>query len=131
MPISALARSRIVRFVVVGGVNTVFAYAVYAVLLRVGLNYAVANFAALIAGILFGFKTTGTLVFDNRDNRLLGRFVVCWAVIYLLNVASIKKLIEMGIDRYMAGALPIPAIAALSYAGQKYFVFRKPGGSIR
>jgi putative flippase GtrA len=131
MPISALATSRILRFVVVGGVNTAFAYAVYAVLLFVGLNYAVANLIALVAGILFGFKTTGTFVFGNADNRLLGRFVVCWVVIYLLNVSSIRKLIEMGVDRYVAGALPIPAIAALSYAGQRYFVFRKNSASIR
>jgi putative flippase GtrA len=126
---SPLARSRLLRFLVVGGLNTAFSYGIYALLLFVGLNYAVANFAALVAGILFGFKTTGTLVFDNPDNRLLGRFVVCWMLIYLVNVACITALLEVGIDKYLAGALPIPAIAALSYAGQKYFVFRKDGAS--
>lgn len=129
MHISSLIRSRIFRFAIVGGVNTAFAYGVYALLLFVGLNYAVANFAALVAGILFGFKTTGTLVFDNPDNRLLGRFVVCWVLIYLVNVVCITMLLAVGIDKYLAGALPIPAIAALSYMGQKYFVFRPDGAS--
>lgn len=120
-----MPRSRIVRFLIVGGVNTAFSYGVYALLLFMGLNYAVANFAALIAGILFGFKAQGSLVFENPENRLLGRFVVCWMVMYLLNVTFIRKMIEIGVDRYLAGALPIPGIAALSYAGQKFFVFRK------
>jgi putative flippase GtrA len=124
MPISSITRSRIFLFLIVGGVNTAFSYAVYAVLLLAGLNYAIANFGALVAGILFGFKTTGTFVFQNPDNRLVGRFVVCWVLIYLLNVMIIRKMIEAGVDKYVAGALPIPAIAAVSYAAQKYFVFR-------
>ena len=120
-----MTRSRILRFLIVGGVSTGFSYGVYALLLLAGLNYAVANFAALVAGILFSFKTQGTLVFENADNRLLGRFVVCWVAIYLVNVTFIRRMMDIGIDRYTAGALAIPGIAALSYVTQRFFVFRK------
>jgi putative flippase GtrA len=124
MPVKPLYHSRIVRFLVVGGVSTAFSYGVYAFLLFLGLNYAIANFAALIAGILFSFKTQGTLVFDNTDNRLIWRFVICWLLIYGANVIFLGKMIALGVDRYAAGALAIPAIATLSYLVQRFFVFR-------
>jgi putative flippase GtrA len=120
-----MARSRLFRFLIVGGVNTAFSYGVYALLVFVGVNYAAASLAALIAAVLFGFKTTGTLVFGNSENRRLGRFVVCWVAIYFVNVTIIGKMIDFGFDRFMAGALPIPAIAPLSYALQKVFVFHR------
>jgi len=116
--------SRILRFLVVGGVSTGFSYGVYALLLFLGWNYATANFAALIAGILFSFKTQGTLVFENADNRLIWRFALCWLAIYGVNVLFIREMIAVGIDRYVAGALAIPAIAALSYVVQRFVVFR-------
>ena len=82
----------------------------------VGLNYAIASFGALVAGILFNFKTQGALVFGNSDNRLLWRFAVCWLAIYVVNVSLIGKFIALGIDKFVAGLLPIPwTISALLF----------------
>ena len=116
--------SRLLRFLVVGGIGTAFSYGVYALLLFVGLNYPVANFAALVAGILFSFKMQGTFVFDNPDNRLIGRFVLCWVSIYIANVLFIRKMLTLGVDGYVAGAIAILPIAVLSYLTQRFFVFR-------
>lgn len=118
-----MARSRIVRFLVVGAVSTGFSYGVYALLVYAGLNYAVANFAALCAGILFSFKAQGTYVFENSDNRLIWRFGLSWLAIYAANVLFIKAMLLAGVNTYMAGLIPVPAIAALSYIVQRYFVF--------
>jgi putative flippase GtrA len=116
-------RPQIVRFVLVGGVNTAFSYGIYALFLAVGVNYAFANLLALIAGILFSFKTQGRLVFNSADNRLIVRFVGGWAVIYAINLLLLRQLIAIGIDRYLAGALVIPAIMLLSYVIQRFLVF--------
>lgn len=124
--IARVANRRVVRFLVVGVVNTAFSYAVYAAMLFVGMSYAYANLIALIAGIVFSFRTQGTFVFDNRDWRLFGRFVVFWALIYLANILFIKLIIELGFDAYVAGAMALPLIAVLSYIVQKIFVFRIP-----
>lgn len=114
-----------IRFVLVGGLNTTFSYLIYAALLFVGLGYQLANLLTLIVGILFSFKTQGHLVFSNTDNRLLGRFVLCWAVIYVCVIFLIGQIIASGFNAYTAGALALPFSVALSYVGQKYFVFRK------
>ena len=114
-----------IRFVLVGMLNTTFSYLIYAALLFVGLSYQLANLLTLIVGVLFSFKTQGHFVFRNTDNRLLGRFVLCWAVIYVCVIFLIGRIIALGFNAYSAGALALPFSVALSYLGQKYFVFRR------
>ncbi len=116
---------QLVRFVLVGIVNTGFSYAIYAGLLYVGLSYAIANLIALLVGILFSFKTQGALVFNNSDNRRLFRFVLAWISIYTLNILIIGRFIALGLNPYTAGALALPFAVLFSYLTQKYFVFRE------
>lgn len=115
---------QILRFVAIGIVNTAFSYGVYSCFLFLGFNYAIANFLALLSGILFSFKTQGHLVFRNPSNRLIGRFVLGWSTIYLTTITLIGRLVAYGLDAYTAGALALPFSALLSYLTQKYFVFR-------
>jgi putative flippase GtrA len=122
--IASLVNNRFLRFLVVGAVNTLFSYAVYAAMLFVGLSYVYANFIALITGILFSFRTQGTYVFRSREKNLFGRFVLCWAVIYVANIFFIKLMMQIGFDAYVAGALALPPIVLLSYYAQKLLVFR-------
>lgn len=118
-----LFKRRFIRFLLVGGLNTAFSYAVYAAFLLLGLGYAVASLLALIASILFSFKTQGTLVFNNTDHRLIFRFSICWLLIYLCNIALIRQMITLGLDAYTGGALALLPTIVISYLLQKYFVF--------
>jgi len=116
-------KHRFVRFLIVGTVNTFLSYGLYAALLFVGLSYIYANLIALIAGIIYSFRSQGAFVFYNRDKRRFGRFVVSWGVIYAANVLSIKEIMELGFDPYVAGAMALPLIVVASYFIQKLFVF--------
>lgn len=120
----ALIDNELVRFGVIGIVNTAFSYVVYAALIFVGCNYALAYLLAVILGILFSFKTQGTLVFKNTANRRLLRFVFAWSLIYLCNILLISTLNRFGFSAYVSGALAIPFYTVLSYFAQKFFVFR-------
>jgi putative flippase GtrA len=124
-----LKHNQLLRFILVGVVNTAFSYGIYVGMLFIGFDYAVANLVALVLGILFSFKTQGSLVFQNSNNQLLGRFVLLWAMIYLLTIALIGQFITMGLDAYTAGALALPFSTAFSYFGQKFLVFRKANGT--
>lgn len=121
--VHSLLKRRFVRFLLVGGVNTAFSYSVYAIFLFLGLGYAFANLLALIASLVFSFKTQGTFVFNNTTRRLIFRFSICWLFIYLCNIAFIGEMLKFGLDAYTAGALAIPPIIVISYLLQKYFVF--------
>lgn len=122
--VNTFKRYQVVRFIVIGVFNTAFSYGIYAGLVFLGAHYALANFIALVLGILFSFKTQGFFVFRNVNNRLLGRFVLSWGVIYLVAIAVIGQAIELGLDAYLAGVVAIPFSTALSYIMQKYFVFK-------
>lgn len=119
-----ILKNQFLRFVLIGGLNTGFSYSVYAGFLFFGLDYALANLLALTLGILFSFRTQGTFVFKNRNRRLIGRFIVCWALIYVLNITFIREMMIMGFDAYIAGGLTLPIITVLSYFLQRFFVFR-------
>lgn len=119
-------RSQVLRFAITGAFNTGLGYGIYAGLVFFGLGYALANLLALVIGILVSFKTQGRFVFDNRSNRLLGRFIASWVIIYLLTVALIGRLIAYGFDAYIAGALAVPFSTILSFLAQKYLVFQRP-----
>jgi len=119
-------RQRWFRFLFIGGMNTLLAYAIYAFFLFLGLNYALANLASLIIGILISFKTQGTFVFNNPNNNLFWRYILFWVVLYVMNIALIAGLMSLGLDAYLSGALAIPPITLTSYLAQKYLVFRRP-----
>ena len=115
---------RLLRFGLVGILNTGLSYAAYALLLSFGLNYAAANLGALIIGIITGFRLQGVLVFRNRSWRPLFRFVVMWMLLYVINVMSIRLLLGLGASTYLAGAVMLLPMVAVSYLVQKFLVFR-------
>lgn len=119
-------RQRWFRFLFIGSINTLLAYGFYAFFLFLGLNYALANLASLIIGILIGFKTQGTFVFNNPNHSLFWRYVLFWVVLYGMNIACISGLMSFGLDAYLSGALAILPITLISYLAQKYLVFRRP-----
>jgi putative flippase GtrA len=121
--ITRLWQVRFLRFLVVGGLNTVFGFSVYAVLITLGLHYVLALLIAQIIGVLFNFIVTGLVVFGNRNPRLLVRFMPVYVVTYTLNVVGVALLGSAGVDPLWAGAILILPVAVAAFALQKRFVF--------
>ena len=115
---------RLIRFFLVGGVNTLFGYGAYAGLLFIGLHYAWAALLGTIAGVIFNFFTTGRLVFDRSASGSLLRFVAVYAVVYVLNVAALWALEGFGLNPYVSGLILIVPMACVSYLLMRRFVFR-------
>jgi len=116
-------RKRLFLFLIVGGVNTLFGYLLFALLLYIHLHYTLASLLATIGGVLFNFKTTGVIVFKNKDNRLIFRFIAVYLATYLLNIGGLKIFSILNINMYIAGAILILPIALLRFVLQKKFVF--------
>lgn len=111
------------RFLIIGGVNTVFGYAAFALLLYFGLHYALASFWATCAGVLFNFNTTGRIVFKNSDHRLLFRFLMVYSILYLINILLLKLMVTYAVNLYLGSAATILPMALLAYLLNKKFVF--------
>jgi len=123
--ISKSLELQFIRFLLVGLLNTVFGYSVYAILIWAGFSYPLAILFGTILGALFNYKTIGALVFRSKNNKLLYRFLMVYAVIYLVNIISIKFLKILIPNDYISQALLLPFIALLSYSLNRKFVFKK------
>lgn len=115
-----------ILFLVMGGVNTLFYFSLYSLLIYIGLNYAVAVVAATVCGVLFNFQTFGRVVFKNFQFRLLWRFIGVYVVVCGANIAGLKLLEIVGlVNKYIAGAVLVLPVALLGYVLNKMFVFNK------
>ena len=115
---------QISRFIIVGILNTAVGYAFYSFFIYVGMNYLFAVLCSMLLGILFNFKTTGTLVFNNRNNVPFLRFVLVYTVIFFCNILFIRGMQLFTINLYIAGFFPIIPSAIISFLLNKWFVFR-------
>ena len=111
------------RFLVIGGVNTVFGYCMYALFTFIGLHYALASLFALISGILFNFNTTGKIVFNNTKPGLLFRFTGVYMISYLVNIFLLRLFAQSNYNMYFAGAILILPMALISFLLNKKIVF--------
>jgi len=111
------------RYIVVGMINTAFGYGVYALLLYVGLHYAIASLIATVLGVIFNFFTTGRIVFRNSDNGRLFRFFIVYGLVYVFNIAGLSIMASLKVDLYRAGLVMVPPAAILAYILNRRFVF--------
>ncbi|MFA6704590.1 MAG: GtrA family protein [Bacteroidales bacterium] len=139
--------NKFLRFLFVGAINTAFGYFLFLFLIWIGLHYSVSLLLSQIIGVLFNYKTTGYLVFQNKSNKLLIKFFAVYGFVYLINVielyflkrSSLYELIlsnnylefihNMPIDRNKLGdaigqAIVILPNSFLTFFLNKIFVFK-------
>lgn len=119
-----------VRFLVAGGVNTLFGYSAYAVFVLAGLTPAIALLAATVLGVLFNFVTFGGFVFHGLNRAAIPRFVVAYGVVYTLNLALLEALREFGGLRPLVAqlvCLPVVIPATFILLRESVFAKRRTG----
>ena len=120
------ADPRLIKFFLVGGLNTAFGYAAFVFYVWLGFGIVLAPLLGTITGMLFNFKTIGVLVFKNHDNKLILRFFAVYAVTYLVNVAGLKIFELCGLKNlYIGGLILIVPVALLAFYLHKNFVFER------
>lgn len=123
-----------VRFVLVGGINTVVGYGVFALLyLAVGhsigylaclyLSYAIAITVAFVLHRRFTFRVaaSGRIAVDFL------RFASVYVVALVVNTVALPLLVEVGhVHPLLAQAFALVVTTVLSYFGHKFYSFRRP-----
>jgi putative flippase GtrA len=121
--VAAARAHRFFRFLIVGAVNTLFGYGAYLFFLLLAGHSAIALTLSTIVGVIFNFFSTGRLVFNSQDRRLLLRFAGVYFVLYLVNLVALRALEAQGLGPALAQALLILPCALLAYLLQREFVF--------
>lgn len=115
---------QLIKFLMIGVVNTIFGYGCFAALLYIGIHYIYAGMISTIAGVLFNFKSTGRVVFHSRSNLRIFRFSAVYFVIYCISTVGVGLFELIQIDPYISGAMLLAPMALLSFYLNKRFVFR-------
>ena len=112
------------KYLLVGGVNTVFGYSVFAILLFFGLHYSLAVLVGTILGVLFNFQSYGRLVFKNHSWYFLSRYITVYILIYFVNLILLLMFDLLVSNLYISGLMVIPFIAYLGYFLNKRYVWK-------
>lgn len=116
------------RFILVGGLNTLFSFCLYSGLVLLGIPYKLALTLMSVAAQVWNFMTTGHWVFGNRRKRLFLKFICASGGIYLLNLAALTALVEVFKVGELAGqAIVIPLVITASFLINRAWVFPADG----
>jgi putative flippase GtrA len=131
-----LVRDQRIRFVLIGGINTVVGYALFVIvhltlgrfigdLLTLYMSYIPATIIAFVLHRHFTYRVTGTgnVVID------FFRFQSVYVVSLIINSVALVLLVQVAkLPTLVAQALIVIVTTLVSYFGHKFFSFRRPGG---
>ncbi|PPB81571.1 putative flippase GtrA [Albidovulum inexpectatum] len=106
---------RLVRFLLVGVVNTAFGFGVYALLIWLALAPQLALALSWCLGVLWNFGTHARLVFDTTGLDRLPFYVASYGAIYVVNAGCLSALLALGLHPIAAQAVLVLPIAVLAY----------------
>lgn len=117
------------RFLIVGVLNTIVGLSViFACKAFAGFGDALANATGYAVGLAVSFVLNRSWTFDftGRSARALLRFLLVFAVAYVLNLLTVLALIRYaGMPSYLAHVLGIIPYTTFSFLANHYFVFRR------
>lgn len=114
--------TRILRFLIAGGLNTAFGYAVFAALIRAGLGHDAAVVISTIVGVAFNYGTYGK-VFAAQGFGRVPAFIAVYAALLLANILLLRTFVAAGTSPYLGQALVLLIVVPITYLALKRFVF--------
>lgn len=117
---------RVVKFLGVGVLNTLFGYGIYAALVFIDLPYLAALFVATVVGVIFNYFSFGRLVFKaNGGWFVFGKFIAAYAAVYVINAALLSILTENEyLNAYLAQGVCIFPSVAISWFLMNHWVYK-------
>lgn len=112
------------KFLLVGLLNTFVGYMIYMICILLGLNFRIAILVATVLGVMFNFKTYGTIVFKSNNNLLFIKFGIAYFLMYIINLYGVEFLNNLGFTFLIAGLLMAGPIALLSYFINSRYIFK-------
>ena len=116
-----------IRFLFVGGLNTIVGYGIYALLIYLGVNYLIANTISTIIGIAHSYLWNRFFTFKSKNKALkeITKFISVYAVSYLIGMCTLFIFKDkLNISAYIAGLINLVITTLVSYFGHKYIVLK-------
>ena len=117
-----------VRFLLVGGYNTVFSYLLYVLLYYFGLGAQLSLFLSFVISSLNSYLTQKFYVFNTRGDYIK-EYIKClstWVGSYFLNSFLLFVFMRfLGLNAYIAEFVALVLLTIYSFVALKYFAFKK------
>jgi putative flippase GtrA len=130
--ISFYHTNRIMRFVVIGGVNTLFGFfafpLIYFATNPLGVHYVISMTMSYVVSISFSYFTNRVIVFQSHEKSIseLMRFSTFYAICYAVNVVVLPLCVELfHIPAVSAQAGMVGIIILSSYIWHSSITFRQ------
>jgi putative flippase GtrA len=130
--VQGLLRRQEIRYLLVGGYNTVFGYGLFAVtetLLSDSVHYLVILVACQVVATVNAYLCYRFIVFrpEGQIVRDFLRFSTVYAIALIVNLAALPLLVEgLGMNVLIGQAIVVGATVCASYLAHKHFSFRRP-----
>jgi putative flippase GtrA len=115
-----------IRFLLVGGFNTVLSYVILLVLDFL-LPYRIAYGISFVIGVTINFFTHKHITFRSKGkaSKELIKFICVYLALFFFGLFALHILIDvLGLAHWLAFGIQIVCNAVLSYFGHKYVSFR-------
>ncbi len=106
---------RFVKFIIVGVLNTLFGYAVFAMLVILNVPPQPALALAFAIGVVWNYWTHARLVFGQKGLSRLPAYAASYLFIYGLNSGGLALTLRAGSSPLMAQAVLAPVAAVISF----------------
>jgi putative flippase GtrA len=116
------------RFLLAGGVNSLFGWAMYSLGIVLGAPIWLALIIGAAAGVAFNFLTIGGYVFKDLSAGKLPRFILAYVVVYGVNLTALTLLKPLLVNPVWAQLVLTPLVAALSFVLMSQWVFAPTRG---
>jgi putative flippase GtrA len=117
-------KKQIINFILIGIVNTLVGFSLYALFIFIGIKYIGAVLLATILGVLFNYITIGKFVFNTQDNTSIIKFSLVYTIVFFINIIVIKVFKAYNFNDYIAGFFALIPASIISFALNKYYVFK-------
>lgn len=118
-----------VRFLLVGGYNTVVSYALYSLFLYLlgGSAAQTALFLSFLVSSVNSYWTQRIYVFQSKNKALLKEYMRCltaWGINYVFNAGLLFALTHF-VNPYLAQLIALILVTVNSYLMLKYMAFKQ------
>lgn len=128
--IKNLLNQKFTRFLIAGGINTIFSFLCFSALMYcIGIKEIAVTLNLLIA-VFFNYNTSARFVFKNRKMQLrqILKFYVVYFITYPLNLLHLYLTVDLwGWNVYLSQFTTLLYMPIISFLLQRKFVFSEKG----
>ena len=124
--IKRLLNRQEIRFIFVGGLNTLIGYGLYALFVYIGINYLVSNTIATIIGVIHSFIWNKYFTFksNKKIKDEIFKFISVYLISYTIGMITLYIFKDVcNISPYIAGLINLVITTLISFFGHKYISF--------